>query len=123
MGRSQGPCRASKARKILNAPSRRSAPLIIEGKRKRDRRRPRRQQQGQRSFGCLKIESGRRGALLYLAPLAGRGRERSERVRGPISEQSSWRLPLTPTLSPHAGRGRKKLFENRRWITTDSKII
>ena len=40
-----------------------------------------------------------------LAPLAGRGRERSERVRGTSQRPSSWRIPLTPTLSPQAGRG------------------
>src|SRR5690242_19368182 len=27
------------------------------------------------------------------------------RVRGSLQEHGAWRLPLTPTLSPHAGRG------------------
>jgi hypothetical protein len=27
------------------------------------------------------------------------------RVRGTLHEHGSWRLPLTLTLSPHAGRG------------------
>src|SRR5690242_16738298 len=43
---------------------------------------------------------------LHLAPLAGRGRRAlARRVRGTLQEFSSWRLPLTPTLSPQAGRG------------------
>ena len=39
-------------------------------------------------------------------PLAGRGRIASAmRVRGTLHERGAWRLPLTPTLSPQAGRG------------------
>ena len=37
----------------------------------------------------------------HLSPFTGRGRERSERVRGEFRVA----LPLTPTLSPQAGRG------------------
>src|SRR5262249_57095816 len=40
-----------------------------------------------------------------LSPLAGRGRERSERVRGALHELSIGRIPLTPTLSPPARGG------------------
>src|SRR6516225_11676973 len=42
---------------------------------------------------------------IHLSPLAGRGRERSERVRGVLHRLRPWRVPLTPTLSPQAGRG------------------
>src|SRR5579872_955745 len=47
--------------------------------------------------------------LFHLAPLAGRGRpaKRSEvgRVRGTFHTFASRKFPLTPTLSPQAGRG------------------
>ncbi|CCE08622.1 hypothetical protein BRAS3843_2770104 [Bradyrhizobium sp. STM 3843] len=45
---------------------------------------------------------------LNLAPLAGRGRIASSdaiRVRGTLRKLGLRRLPLTPTLSPQAGRG------------------
>src|SRR5258708_4066786 len=44
-------------------------------------------------------------------PLAGSRRLRGEvgaswrRMRGTLRESSKWRVPLTPTLSPQAGRG------------------
>ena len=46
--------------------------------------------------------------LGYLAPLAGRGSTRAaRRVRGAFERASvAARIPLTPTLSPQAGRGR-----------------
>ena len=47
------------------------------------------------------------GALPYLAPLAGRGREHLRAVRGTLGMTDLAESPLTPTLSPQAGRGRK----------------
>jgi hypothetical protein len=47
-------------------------------------------------------------AHAYLSPLAGRGRRarlRARRVRGTLHMLSRSRLPLTPPLSPQAGRG------------------
>jgi hypothetical protein len=65
------------------------------------------------TVSCLKIESEHdRGRWSdHLAPPAGRGRIASSdaiRVRGTHRGLGTWRLPLTPTLSPHAGRGSRE---------------
>ena len=52
---------------------------------------------------------GTRRGLRHLAPLAGRGSARAKRdpgEGGSSRERRSRRVPLTPTLSPQAGRGR-----------------
>src|SRR5947209_5105374 len=59
---------------------------------------------GHSALGRNGISAG--GVLgIHLSPLAGRGRERSERVRGTLDNLSARRIPLTPTLSLQAGRG------------------
>jgi hypothetical protein len=51
------------------------------------------------------------GAFAYLAPLAGRGRRRRMAAspgEGILRESSFAESPLTPTLSPQAGRGSRQ---------------
>jgi hypothetical protein len=53
----------------------------------------------------------------HLSPFTGRGRSllamrsivQRDRVRGTFRRPCSWKIPLTPTLSPQAGRGSSRL--------------
>jgi hypothetical protein len=63
-----------------------------------------------RGESCLATSPGS-----HLAPLAGRGRRAlARRVRGTLRESSARIEPLTPTLSPQAGRGEGRAEREER---------